>query len=466
MTGHRVRRPLPFRSPAGLLTVGDLGAGASGAAAGVLLAGGSGASAVLAAVLGGPVLAGLLLAAGVYRAQGWIHGREEFRRLVLVAACAVGAGSTLALALDDPTARVLALAGTPVALAGVLLVHVVGSLMVRSLRRRGRLRQRVVAVGLERSVAELVRTARRDPSAGVEVVGACVAAAQGELVEGVPVLGGPGGVPAALHAVGADTVVLTAWSDVGQEQLRRLSWDLEGTGIRLLVAPRLAEVATPRLRIRSVGGLPLLDVAEPEFTGARRAVKTCLDYGLTGLGLLLVAPLLVAVAVAVKVSSPGPVLFRQERVGRHGKTFMMHKFRSMYVDAEDRLEQLSHLNQGGGPLFKLRQDPRVTPVGRFLRRYSLDELPQLLDVLRGEMSLVGPRPPLPREVAEYPGDVRRRLLVKPGLTGLWQVSGRSDLSWEEAVRLDLSYVENWFLGLDLSIILRTVTAVLARRGAY
>jgi lipopolysaccharide/colanic/teichoic acid biosynthesis glycosyltransferase len=175
---------------------------------------------------------------------------------------------------------------------------------------------------------------------------------------------------------------------------------------------------------------------------------------------------LLAVAIAVKVSSPGPVMFRQERVGRHGRPFVMHKFRSMYVDAEARLAQLQHLNDRDGVLFKMRDDPRVTPVGRFIRRYSLDELPQLFDVLLGTMSMVGPRPPLPREVARYHEDVRRRLLVKPGLTGLWQVSGRSDLSWEESVRLDLSYVENWFLGLDLSIIARTVRAVLARSGAY
>jgi exopolysaccharide biosynthesis polyprenyl glycosylphosphotransferase len=280
------------------------------------------------------------------------------------------------------------------------------------------------------------------------------------------VLGRPTDVLAVLQVAAADTVVLTAWSDVGEEDLRRMSWDLEGSGVQLLVAPRLAEVATPRLRIRTVGGMPLLCVAEPEFTGSRRAVKTVLDYALAAVGLLLLAPVMLGVAVAVKVGSPGPALFRQERVGRHGKTFVMHKFRSMYVDAEQRLAQLSHLDEGGGPLFKVRDDPRVTPVGRFIRRYSLDELPQLFDVLRGRMSVVGPRPPLPGEVARYEDDVRRRLLVKPGLTGLWQVSGRSDLSWQESVRLDLSYVENWVLGLDLSIILRTVSAVLARRGAY
>jgi exopolysaccharide biosynthesis polyprenyl glycosylphosphotransferase len=221
------------------------------------------------------------------------------------------------------------------------------------------------------------------------------------------------------------------------------------------------------MHIQTIGGLPLLYVDEPEFTGLRRVAKGGLDLGLALLALALLSPVMLAVAVAIRLDSPGPVLFRQVRIGRDSKPFQMTKFRSMHVDAEERLTQLAHLNQhGGGPLFKMREDPRVTRVGAVLRRFSLDELPQLFDVLRRRMSLVGPRPPLPREVEAYEDDVRRRLLVKPGITGLWQVSGRSDLTWDESVRLDLSYVENWSLGLDLSIIARTVVAVLARRGAY
>jgi exopolysaccharide biosynthesis polyprenyl glycosylphosphotransferase len=419
-----------------------------------------------ATLLAGPVLAAGLAVAGVYRRQVQGHGPEEFRRLAVAALGLLAAASSAALALDVREGRVLVLVGLPAALATSLVLHLTGRMALRALHRRGHFRQRVVAMGLERSVAELVRTARRDRTAGIEVVAACVAIAQGDRIEEVPVLGRPADVLTVLQTACADAVVLTAWSDVSQEELRRLSWDLEGTGVQLLVAPRLAEVATPRLHIRTVGGIPLLDVQEPEFTGIRRAVKTALDYGLAALALILASPVLAGVAIAVRLSSPGPVLFRQERVGRHGKHFVMHKFRSMYVDAEERLAKLAHLNEGGGPLFKLRDDPRVTPAGRFIRRYSLDELPQLFDVLLGRMSMVGPRPPLPSEVAQYEDDVRRRLLVKPGLTGLWQVSGRSDLSWEESVRLDLSYVENWFLGLDLSIIARTVSAVLARDGAY
>jgi exopolysaccharide biosynthesis polyprenyl glycosylphosphotransferase len=195
-------------------------------------------------------------------------------------------------------------------------------------------------------------------------------------------------------------------------------------------------------------------------------VKAMFDrVGATAL-LIVLSPVLLALALAVRGNSAGPVLFRQVRVGKDGREFMMYKFRTMYTDAESRLGELRHLNEGDGVLFKMREDPRVTRVGRWLRRFSLDELPQLLNVARGTMSLVGPRPPLPDEVAVYPDDLRRRLAVKPGMTGLWQVSGRSDLSWEDAVRLDLRYVENWSLSLDLVILLRTLSAVTRGAGAY
>lgn len=422
--------------------------------------------AVVTGLLVGCGLVTALALTGTYDRRFQGQGEEEFRRVLLATLGLVAVASTVAFARDAQQLRAAVLGGVPVAGAGSLLLHLTGRVALRASRRRGRLRQRVVAVGLERSVAELVRTARRDPGAGVEIVAACVTQVLGDDVEGVPVLGRPADVLTVLEVTRADTVVLTAWSDVSQEELRRLSWDLEGTGVQLLVAPRVAEVVTPRLHVRTLGGIPLLDVDEPEFTGARRVAKTVLDYLLATAALLVLGPVMLVVATAVRMTSSGPVLFRQERIGRHGKPFVMHKFRSMYVDAEQRLAQLQHLNDSDGVLFKMRDDPRVTPVGRVLRRYSLDELPQLLDVVLGRMSLVGPRPPLPGEVDRYSDDVRRRLLVKPGITGLWQVSGRSDLSWDESVRLDLNYVENWFLGLDLSIIARTVSAVLASRGAY
>jgi exopolysaccharide biosynthesis polyprenyl glycosylphosphotransferase len=225
-------------------------------------------------------------------------------------------------------------------------------------------------------------------------------------------------------------------------------------------------VAGPRTTIRPVDGLPMLHVEHAELSGGRRLVKGLFDRVLAALALPVAGPLIVALALAVRWETPGPAFFRQVRVGKDGKEFVLYKLRTMYADAEDRQAQLNGENESDGVLFKIRHDPRITPIGRWLRRYSLDELPQLLNVLSGQMSLVGPRPPLPSEVAQYPEDVRRRLAVKPGLTGLWQVSGRSDLSWEDSVRLDLRYVENWSLTFDLVILLRTITALVRTSGAY
>jgi exopolysaccharide biosynthesis polyprenyl glycosylphosphotransferase len=265
---------------------------------------------------------------------------------------------------------------------------------------------------------------------------------------------------------GADTIAVTSARETAAQYLRELSWKLEGTGIELLVAPGLIEIAGPRLHIRPFEGLPLLAVEEPCFEGWRRVVKGGVDRAIAALALLVLAPVLVAVALAVRLTSRGPVLFRQQRVGLHGRVFTMVKFRSMVADADAHLDGLRDANVSDGLLFKVRSDPRVTPVGRWLRQLSLDELPQLFNVLCGSMSLVGPRPPLPGEVARYDTSVSRRLLVKPGLTGLWQISGRSDLPWEESVRLDLRYVENWSLALDLLIMWKTARAVLSRSGAY
>jgi len=241
---------------------------------------------------------------------------------------------------------------------------------------------------------------------------------------------------------------------------------LEGTGIDLVLAPALTDVAGPRIHTRPVAGLPLIHVEAPEFRGTRKLIKGFVDRALALVGLILALPVFAIIAIAVKLDSPGPVLFRQVRVGLGGREFNVYKFRTMVVDADKMLASLAEKNETDGLLFKMRNDPRVTRVGRVLRKWSLDELPQLLNVLRGDMSLVGPRPPLPSEVARYNGDVARRLLVKPGMTGLWQVSGRSDLSWEDGIRLDLYYVENWSLAVDLTILWKTIGAVLQRRGAY
>jgi exopolysaccharide biosynthesis polyprenyl glycosylphosphotransferase len=313
-----------------------------------------------------------------------------------------------------------------------------------------------------------VERIRRERFAGMDVVAACVTPESRDLVAaglGVPV-GGLDEVVAMAGRFRAETIAVTSASETAAQYLRQLSWQLEGTGIELLVAPGLIEVAGPRLHIRPFEGLPLLAVEQPRFEGWRRVLKGGLDRSAAALALLLLAPVLLGIALAVRLTSSGPVLYRQERVGVNGRTFTMLKFRSMVADADRQVEALSAGNISDGLLFKMRVDPRVTPVGRWLRRLSLDELPQLLNVLGGSMSLVGPRPPLPGEVARYDTQISRRLLVKPGLTGLWQISGRSDLPWEEAVRLDLRYVENWSMAMDLLILVKTFRAVFSRSGAY
>ncbi len=342
-------------------------------------------------------------------------------------------------------------------------------------RAAGRALTSVLVIGDGAGIESFTSLVRRDMYAGMRVVGACVPdelALDPKTLDTldtleVPLLGDVDSVRSAVMLSQADTVAVVSSGAVGPEKLRWISWQLEGSATDLVVSPGLMEVAGPRLHIRPVAGLPLLHVEEPEFTGFRRILKSVFDRSLALTALVLLAPVYVGIAVAVRLTSSGPALFRQIRVGRDGTTFEMLKFRSMYLNADERIGELAAQNVHGDEiLFKMRNDPRVTPVGRFLRKFSLDELPQLINVLTGTMSLVGPRPPLPREVARYEDHVHRRLLVKPGLTGLWQVSGRSDLSWEDSVRLDLRYVENWSLAQDLMILWKTARAVIAGAGAY
>jgi len=235
----------------------------------------------------------------------------------------------------------------------------------------------------------------------------------------------------------------------------------------LVVSPGLLDVAGARLAMTPVAGMPLLHVEPPQYRGAKRFQKKAFDFGFALAALIGTAPLLLLAAIAIKLTSRGPVFYRAERIGLDGKPFTMIKFRSMVVDAEARLsDYLASNDIDGGVMFKMREDPRVTPIGRVLRRYSIDELPQFINVLKQDMSVVGPRPPLRREVESYNGDIKRKLLVKPGVTGLWQISGRSNLSWEKSVRLDLSYVDNWSMTTDVGIILETVGAVARAEGAY
>ncbi|MGX5680876.1 sugar transferase [Schumannella luteola] len=328
---------------------------------------------------------------------------------------------------------------------------------------------RSIIVGSPDSIQYMADQLRRFPYAGYKAIGVCLPRAQAsELTEvaGLPVLGSFADVATAARSHEADSVILTSSDQLPPATVRRIAWSLETSPVELAVAPALTEIAGPRIHIRQLAGLPLLHVAVPQYEGSKQAAKSVFDVATAMVLGVLLSPVLLVTALVVRVTSAGPVIFRQERVGLNGKTFRMLKFRTMVDGAENRLDELLPLNEGSGPLFKVRDDPRVTPVGRFLRRFSLDELPQLWNVIRGDMSIVGPRPPLPSEVERYEPDVRRRLLVKPGVTGPWQISGRSDLSWAEGVRLDLFYVENWTLFGDLLMIWRTLRVVIRRHGAY
>lgn len=335
---------------------------------------------------------------------------------------------------------------------------------------RDRRRSTTLLVGPSHSAVEFIAALRRTGAQELRVVGVCLTDPMNAPVInklGIPVSGGLGDVDGAVRATRSSMVVVLPAEEIDAALLRRLTWGVAAEGADLLFAPVVADVAATRLVPRSNNGVPLVQLRAPVLSRLSRLPKELADRAVAATLLLGLTPLLLTVALLVRLGSKGPALFRQHRVGLHGEHFTMLKFRTMREDAEDLRDELAHLNQNSdGVLFKVKEDPRITRVGSVLRRYSLDELPQLFNVLFGQMSLVGPRPPLPQEVDAYSSDMRRRLLVKPGLTGLWQVSGRSDLPWDEAVRLDLTYVENWSLSMDVSILLRTAPAVLRGTGAY
>ena len=393
-------------------------------------------------------------------------GTDDYRRVFDVALKLMAIVGLVALLSEKDLARTVAIVMFPVFMAGALLVRWVGHLVQSRARAHGVAVHRALVVGTERATAEMMRRISTRDDHPFQVVGALVDRSRQDVIEGVPVVGMSTDVRRALDLHDADTLIVAAWSTFSQQELRHLSWALEDSKVDVLVSPNLTDVAGSRISVRPVVGLPLLHVERPEFTGSRRVAKGLFDRLVALVSILLLSPVLLGLAIAVRLDSRGPAFFKQTRVGRNGRTFRMVKFRSMHVNADAMLEQLADQNEGAGVLFKMKDDPRVTRVGALLRRTSLDELPQLFNVLTGSMSLVGPRPPLPAEVAQYGDDVHRRLLVKPGMTGLWQVSGRSDLDWEESVRLDLYYVENWSFLMDISIISQTFRAVLAARGAY
>ncbi|MGE2731090.1 sugar transferase [Mycolicibacterium vaccae] len=400
-------------------------------------------------------------------------GIEEYRRVTAASFTTFGALAIAELLVKLEMSRGYLAVALPVGTVGLLLNRWLNRRQVAARRVKGGYGTAVLAIGDPAAAAHLVAELTSNPTDGYHVVGVCIpgldAPKDDHLAVGgqkIPIIGGEDQALQAIRTYGADTVALAGTGCLGVQRLRRLMWELEPMGVDLMVSPGVVDVALSRLVMRPVSGLPLLQVEKPQYRGAKRFQKRAFDFGFALMALTVTSPILVVAAILIKLTSRGPVFYCSERIGVDGQPFPMLKLRSMVEDADQQFESLMAKNESDGLLFKIREDPRITPVGRLLRRFSIDELPQFINVLRQDMSIVGPRPPLRREVEAYDGDVLRRLLVKPGITGLWQVSGRSDLSWDKSIRLDLSYVDNWSMVGDIVIVAKTLRAVLLRDGAY
>jgi exopolysaccharide biosynthesis polyprenyl glycosylphosphotransferase len=403
-------------------------------------------------------------------------GTEEYRRVWSATFAVFGGMAIVSMLFKLHIARGYLIIALPLGLAFLSLVRwLARRYVVHGRVTRGSFVTRMVAVGSAPAIRELAGSLARHQGSGLKVVGACVAdefegteITAPELDLPIPVIGDETTVIGAVTRSGSQAVAVTATERLTGQRIRDLSWDLEKLNVELLVAPSVVDVAGPRLHMRPVAGLPLIYLDKPQYHGAKRFQKRLFDVVFSLTALICGLPLLLLVALAVKLTSRGPIFYRQERIGLNGEPFQMLKFRTM-VDGADRMtEGLTGLGLESSPRdqYKFADDPRVTPVGRLLRKYSLDELPQFINVVKREMSIVGPRPQVAREVKSYDDHARRRLLVRPGITGLWQISGRSDLSWEDSVRLDLFYVENWSMVSDLLIALKTAKVVFSHSGAY
>ncbi|MBM7848032.1 sugar transferase [Arthrobacter roseus] len=423
------------------------------------------------AALAGLVWIGMMSGFRTRDARIFGVGALEYKRIVHASAATFGAFAVVVVLTGVQDYRGLFLVTFPTGTLALVGSRWIWRNWLTKQREYGHFLSRVVVVGRLQDVEYVSSRIAKTAGAAYDVVGAvvegpCPGDRLGGAVHGIPLTRGLRNVEHTVAESGADAVIVAGQLRKGGNWVRELGWNLERSGTELVVASSLTNVAGPRIQMRPVEGLPLMHVELPQFTGGRHVVKRCIDISAALLALIVLMPLLLTLGLLVVRDSTGPALFRQERVGRQGGTFRMLKFRSMVTTAEADLEKLRKENQGNGVLFKLREDPRVTRVGTWMRKYSLDELPQLWNVVRGEMSLVGPRPPLPSEVNSYAGHTHRRLYIKPGLTGLWQINGRSDLDWEESVRLDLYYVENWSVTGDLMIMWRTFKVMLKPEGAY
>lgn len=402
------------------------------------------------------------------------EGPDEYRRVARASILVFGWIAIISLVLKFDLSRGYLAIAFPLGTLGLLAGRKYWRRRLYRARKHGATISRVLVIGGVRSAERITRTLHRGAGSGYRVTGVWVPDRAGTSNERldvpnslIPVLGTNRTLSGALAIAAADTVIVTDSEHLGHDGLRDLAWQLEGMEIDLLVSPNVIDVAGPRIHVRAVDHMPLIHLEEPQYAGAGAWPKLLFDKVVATIALVLFSPLLLVTAIAVKVTSRGPAFYRQERIGRGGEPFRMIKFRSMHFDADSKLTTLL-ADQGTAdkPLFKVTDDPRVTDVGRFIRRFSIDELPQLFNVLIGDMSLVGPRPQRKAEVDLYDHDAHRRLTVRPGMTGLWQVSGRSDLSWDDAIRLDIYYVENWSMTGDLMILWKTARAVLSSNGAY
>ena len=388
-------------------------------------------------------------------------GVLEYRRVMSATGFLFALVISIAFFLRIDISRLIFVLAIPAGLLFLLLGRWGWRQWLRKRQSRGLFVYRAIVVGERAKVAHVVRAMRRARDYGYVIAGAITPSGTPQTIGDVPVLGDLANTMEAMIAADADTLILAGSDDLDPETMRRLGWSVADRNMNWVVAPALTDIAGPRIHARPVAGLPLVHVDFPRLEGYRRVVKRTFDIIGSSVVLFFVLPVLAYTAYRIRREGPGPILYRQERIGRHGTTFSMLKFRSMVVGADDQLKGLLD-SQGSGakPFHKINDDPRITKAGAFMRRHSIDELPQLINVLRGEMSLVGPRPQRAEEVKLYNNGTERRLLVKPGMSGLWQVSGRSSLSAEDSIRLDLYYVENWSFVQDVQILFRTFKAVL------
>jgi exopolysaccharide biosynthesis polyprenyl glycosylphosphotransferase len=399
-------------------------------------------------------------------------GFDEYRRAIIATCIVYGATAVGAALAQLVVPRSYFVVGLPLGVVALIIERNLNRIWLAKRRENGLYLTKVIVVGEPNDVQYVIdQISRRPGRVEYDIIGAVLpVGTEATSVTGhgrtVPVVGFANAVPSVIERVGATAVIVAGRLDGGSAFVRELGWQLESSATELVLAPGLTNVAGPRIHWRPVDGLPLMHVEMPQYNGLKHLAKRVMDVVLAALALIAIAPMLAAIAILIKRDDHGPVLFTQKRMGRGGVPFTMIKFRTMCLDAEAKKAELEQLNEGAGVMFKLAHDPRVTAIGHHLRRYSLDELPQFWNVLRGDMSLVGPRPWPENDIPTGDRMVIRRLYSKPGITGLWQTAGRSDLDWEESVRLDLFYVENWSITGDVALLCRTAKQLLHPAGAY